>query len=471
MRIAIVSTFRHPTRLLRKERSILQNAAPELLAALCPPYAEVEIYNEKERDVPLDRHWDLVLFSYLDPFYEHTKVLSKLFRGAGMTTVAGGRHASLFSEDCQKHFDAVVVGEPEANLPLLIRDFERGQLQSIYRQSPVPPERIPPYRYDLVDFDTNRFHAPSVEASRGCPFTCNFCVLTERETYRFRPIGDVVRDITGHMRFNQRWFGLARDVFMFYDNNLGGSKRFLRELCETLLPMKKQWGCALTFNVLEDAALVDLMGRAGCRYVYTGLESLNPDSIESLHKRQNRLGHLKRVVERTFASGILLSAGLVVGTDGDTNEYLERVPDYLAEVGLESITFLGILCPYPGTPLFARLMREGRMLPGATSRDLDCYTVCHRPLRLDPSEVVDHYKRLCAVVGSPRNVVRYCTSKMGLSDRPRYKPGVLMSAPEIMSIRHNVANPERSYIAGRDGIEAWDAERMRELGLAEQRIA
>ena len=143
MRIAIIATFRHPSRLPLLERSAMQPVAPELIAALCPPHAEVEIYNEKERAIPMDRHWDLVFFSYLDPFYEHTKVLSALFRQQGMTTVAGGRHASYFAPDCQQYFDAVVIGEPEANVPTLIADFERKQQRRIYRYDAVSPAKRP----------------------------------------------------------------------------------------------------------------------------------------------------------------------------------------------------------------------------------------------------------------------------------------------------------------------------------------
>ena len=69
----------------------MQSAVGELLAALCPADAEVEIFNEKEADIPLERHWDLVFFSYLHAYYEHTKVLSAMFRARGMVTVAGGR--------------------------------------------------------------------------------------------------------------------------------------------------------------------------------------------------------------------------------------------------------------------------------------------------------------------------------------------------------------------------------------------
>ncbi len=90
----------------------MQSAAPELIAGLCPDHAEVEIYNEKETDVPLDREWDLVFFSYLHSYYEHTKVLSALLRRRGVKTVAGGRHAAYFPDDCEQYFDAVVTVRP-----------------------------------------------------------------------------------------------------------------------------------------------------------------------------------------------------------------------------------------------------------------------------------------------------------------------------------------------------------------------
>lgn len=470
MRIAIISTYAHPSRLPRKERSIMQSSVPELIAALCPPDAEIELYNEKEADVPLDRHWDLVFFSYLHAYYEHTKVLSTLFRRRGMTTVAGGRHASHFRADALKYFDAVVAGDPEPNVPALIEDLQRGELQPVYDRPALPPDRIPTYRYDLVDLRTNRLRLPAIEASRGCPFSCNFCVLTGHEQYRYRPIDHVIRDIRDRMLFNRSLPGVTDDVLMFLDNNLGGSPRYLRELCEALLPLKKIWGCALTFNVLRDAELVRLMGRAGCRYAYTGLESLNPDSIASMNKGQNRLSDVRAVIERTFSSGILLSFGLLVGADGDTNEYLERLPEYLHDLRYPCATFLGIVCPYPETPFFAQLAAEGRLLPGVTSRDLDGTTLCHHPARLHPSEVVEHFKRLSLTLGSLPNVGRHVLTKLMMSDLPRYKSTILVSAPEVLSLRAPLANPSRTYLAGRDSIEAWDALMMRALGIEPQRI-
>lgn len=471
MRIAVIATYRHPTRLPLKERTIMQSAAPELIAGLCPDHAEVELYNEKEVDIPLDRHWDLVFFSYLHSYYEHTKVLSTLFRQRGMKTVAGGRHAGYFPDDCERYFDAVVVGGPEANVPALIADFERGEMKRRYCLAPVGPAEIKPYRYDLIDFRSNSFRLPGIEASRGCPFKCHFCVLTGWESYHYRPVKNVLDEIEFKMRWNRHYFGLMDNAFMFLDNNLGGSPRYLSELCTALVPLRKTWGCALTFNVLRDAELVKLMAKAGCRYVYTGLESLNAESLKAMNKKQNKLTEVDQVIRRCFSNGILLSFGLIVGSDGDTNEYLEELPHYLADLKHFSITFLGILCPYPETPLFKTLKEEGRLLPGTTSRDYDCYTLCHRPQFLHPSEVAEHYRRLCLTLGSVPNVVRHYWTNLTACSVPRYKLTVIGSGPEILSLRNNVQNGRRRYVAPLDSLEPWDQRMLQELQLPPQNLS
>jgi radical SAM superfamily enzyme YgiQ (UPF0313 family) len=471
MRIAIIATYAHPTRLHFKERTIMQSAAPELIAGLCPDHAEVELYNEKEIDIPLDRHWDLVFFSYLHSYYEHTKILSTLFQQRGITTIAGGRHTNHFPDDCQHYFNSVIVGDPEANVPALIRDFERGELKPRYNLPPTAPDEIKSYRYDLIDFKHNRFRLPGIEASRGCPFSCNFCVLTGWESYRYRPIRNVIQDIQFKMNWNKHYFRLLDNSFVFLDNNLGGSPRYLRELCAALIPLKKIWGCALTFNVLRDEETLKLMAKAGCRFVYTGLESLNAQSLKAMNKGQNKVSEVDAIVRRCYGQGILLSFGLIIGSDGDTNEYLEKLPVFLSELRHFSITFLGIMCPFPETSLYNNLKTEGRLLLGTISRDYDCYTLCHRPDFLHPTEVADHYVQLCLKVGSMTNIVRHYWTKLWASDRPHYKCTILASGPEIMDIRNPIKNKERSYIAGLDALEEWDRLKMQELQFTPQYLS
>lgn len=470
MRIAVIATYTHPTRRRVKEPSVMQSSVPELIAGLCPPDAQIEIYNEKEVDIPLERHWDVVFFSYLHSYYEHTKVLSTLFRQRGMVTIAGGRHAHHFAADAEQWFDAVITGDPEPNVPQVLDDWQHKRLQKRYTAVGNPGD-IRPYRWDLIDFTHNRIRLPGIEASRGCPFTCNFCVLTGWEKYRYRPVEQVVDEIETKMVFNKNWFGLFDNTFIFLDNNLGGSPKYLRALCEALIPKKRIWGCALTFNILRDEELVKLMAKAGCRYIYTGLESLNPASISGYHKGQNKISEVNEVIARAFRSGILLSFGLLVGGDGDTSDYLQRLPEYLLDLKYFSITFLGIVCPYPETPFFREVKDAGRLLPGTISRDYDGYTLCHRPDRLTPEETVDHFQRLCKELGTWQNIGRHYANTLGSSDIPKYKKVILASGPEILSIRNPIGNPDRRYIAGLDDLESWDRVQMGKLGIAPQRLS
>jgi radical SAM superfamily enzyme YgiQ (UPF0313 family) len=468
MKIAIIATFTHPTRRPESEPSFMQTTVPELIAGLLPEHVEIELYNEKERPVPLDRHWDMVFFTYLHSYYDHTKVLSMLFRARGMVTVTGGRHASHYVADCLQYFDAVVTGEPESNIPELFADFEKHRMKRVYSNPSFEAASIRPYRYDLVDLKSNPYRVSGIEATRGCPFACNFCVLTGWEKFRFRPIDHVVRDIQTQMTWNRSFGGLLSDTFVFLDNNLGGSPRHLRSLCEALVPLKKTWGCAATYNILRDRDLLALMSRAGCRYIYTGLESLNPESIASMNKGQNRLSDLKRVIDDTYRAGIVLTVGLIVGADGDTNEYLQRVPEYLADLNFFGISFVGVVAPYPETPFFRHLEQEGRLLPGAKMRDADGYTVCHRPANLSPDEVVEHYKNICEKLSSLGCLGRHFMRRIFMSQVHSYRRTVVVTTKEISTIKAPLANPQRTYIAGRDPQEIWDQQQLSHLGIPSQ---
>jgi len=449
----------------------MQSTVPELIAGLCPVEAEIELYNEKEADIPLDRYWDLVFFSYLHSFYEHTKVLSVYFRNQGMVTIAGGRHASYFAEDCMVYFDSVVVGEPEPNIPPLIGDYKRSRLKKIYNNPPVDPCEIRPSRYDLIDFGTNPNRLPGIEASRGCPFACSFCVLTGREKYRYRPVSNVIGEIEYKIRWNGNLHGMMGNAFVFQDNNLGGSPRYLRELCQALIPLRKIWGCAVAFGILRDRELVRLMGKAGCRFVYTGIESLNPESLQSMNKGHQQIQELREIIKRAYSSGIMLSFGLIVGADGDTNEYFEGLPGLLSDMKCFSITYVGILCPYPGTPLYAQLKKEGRILPGTSIRDYDGYTLCHRPTSIGQSELVEHFKNLCECLGSRTNAAKQFWGRLFMSSLPRYKLSLLFGSRESRSLRTPVSNHERTYIGGIDQIEEWDRKKMKDLGIPMQIIS
>jgi hypothetical protein len=144
------------------------------------------------------------------------------------------------------------------------------------------------------------------------------------------------------------------------------------------------------------------------------------------------------------------------------------VPEYLADINFFGVSFVGIVAPYPETPFYRHLAEEGRILPGAKMRDVDGYTVCHRPARLSPDEVVEHYKNLCRKLSSLGCLGRHFVRRIFMGDVPSYRRTVVVTTKEISTIKAPLANPERTFIAGQDPLEAWDEEQLSRLGIPSQ---
>ena len=451
----------------------MQSSVPELIAALCPDHAEIEIYNEKEVGHPARPRMGpgLLLVPAL-LLRAHESALDALPR-RGIKTVAGGRHAGHFADECQKHFDAVVTGEPESNVPALIADFERGELKKRYN---VPSHGAP--SHPAVPLRSHRFHdepvrLPGIEASRGCPFTCNFCVLTGHEKYRYRPVREVVEEIRHQDALEQELLRPRSTTGSCSSTTTSAARRVPARALRRADSFKEDLGLRAHLQRAEGRGDSSSSWRsAGCRYVYTGLESLNPESIKAMNKGQNSISEVDEVIRRCFASGIMLSFGLLVGSDGDTNEYLERLPRVpVGASSTSSVTFLGIVCPYPETPFYRQLRARG----ATTAR--------HDQPRLRRLHALPPPRAAGALGGrralqAPLQSTRQPDERRATlphealaSSMPRYKSVILASGPEILSVRNPIRNERRKYIAGQDPIEDWDARMMRELGLTPQSLS
>src|SRR4030095_11089126 len=170
----------------------------------------------------------------------------------GAKTVIGGSFVGSFPELCEPWFDAVVVGDPEGSVPQVYADFFAHSLRKRYVSPSYVPELVATPRFDL--FAGKRHHALCFEATRGCPFSCEFCVLTGQGTrHKTRPIAAVMRDIAAGQETLAATMPVhKRRIVGFCDNNIGGNLPYLRALCEALRPLKIQWYGAATLNVIAN---------------------------------------------------------------------------------------------------------------------------------------------------------------------------------------------------------------------------
>ena len=275
------------------------------IASLLPRSWDIIVVHEMLRDVDLDMDVDAVFLSTMDFCAPHARFLALEFRSRGVKVIVGGLFPTLNPTYFSDSADAIVVGEAEPVIASLVKDLERGRLEPTYVAKAVADlSDLPVPRYDLVE--TNFTVPMSYEATRGCPFTCSFCVLSAIiNPYRRRPIPNVIRDIQA---VPSHWSWLQRKYLMLWDNNLGADRAYVRDLCEALVPLKRIWATETSIDtVTEESAR--RMARAGCHFVYIGLESLADESLKNSNKLHNTVKQYKPRIRHLHDNGILVMNG------------------------------------------------------------------------------------------------------------------------------------------------------------------
>lgn len=450
MRIGVISVYTDYHRRGAHHRGVLQPQVGPLIAALLPPDAEIDLVNDAWDEPNWDRDYDLLFLSCLHSDFDRARQISHYWRRRGARTVLGGTFASAYPRLCAPWFDAVAIGDPETTVPAICADFRRNRLQPLYLARAYDPATTPAPRYDLAA--RQQILPIAVEASRGCPFVCDFCSLTGQGTrFHARPAADVVRDIrAARAVLGRPTFWHKRHIAAFYDNNLGGDFTSLRQLCAALRPLGIYWGVCATFNVLRDDRMLARLARAGCRGLFVGLESFNPVAIEDMCKRQNLLGEVRGAIARAQRHGIIVMAGLMLSPLMDDLAYIESIPERLAEAGLYVPTYISFETPFPGTPHFARLAaRDAAFLPDALLRDFNGYTLVTRPRHATAEEFVAAYRRVTRRVFSIRSRLgKLARDAAAFLPRGHLLP-LLYDAFELASEGGKPA-AGRSFIAGSD---------------------
>jgi hypothetical protein len=378
-------------------RGPIQPMTGTLIAALLPPEVEVEVINDNSPDsVDWSRDYDLLFISSIHSDFDRAKQISHYWRRRGAKTVYGGFMASTYSHLCQPFFDAIVVGDAEGCLRQIFDDFCRGELKPLYVSSAFDASKVPVPRFDLL---AGKNLVPlTFETTRGCPFTCDFCALTSVGTrYHTLSPEQVVHTIKEGQRMLEGlvpWY--QRRFACFVDNNIGGNPSHLLKLCEALAPLNIRWGSQITFNVLANLDAVKAVSRAGCRAMFMGLESFNPETIADMHKYQNTIDQTKTVLEQCRRHGVLVGSGLMLSPVIDDCNYIQSIPSRLKDCGFYLPAYICFESPIPGTPHFHRLaaQEDPAFLPNALLRDFSGYTLVVRPKRESVESFIEGYKWL-----------------------------------------------------------------------------
>jgi len=323
-----------------------------LLAAYTPSHWRVTHTDEIVRRVRFHRPFSLVAITANTAAAPHAYRLAERYRKEGIPVVIGGPHATLMPDEVALHADAVAVGEGELVWPSILRDCEEGRLSGIYSSERLPDlERMPAPRWDLIK---GRVYGKGVTiATRGCPFACDYCSIPAmyQRRMRYRPIGEVVDEI-------RRMPGRA---LIFWDDNIGANPNYAKALFEAIAPLNRWWTSQATLEGVLDEEFLDLAARSGCKAMFIGLESISQDSLNGANKKHNHVHAYREAVDRLHTHGIAIQAGTIFGFDHDDRSIFRNTVNCFREIAIDSAT-IGILVPYPNTPLFRRLDAEGRIL-------------------------------------------------------------------------------------------------------------
>lgn len=355
------------------------------LAALTINDKDIEytLIDESVDPVPLDYPADLVGISVLTGTARRAYALADHFRGRGIPVVLGGVHVSICPDEARYFADTIVKGMAETTWPKLLADFKAGRLKPVYEDT-TKPERyvtgVPTPRWDLLR--KSGYMIPHVvQFTRGCVHSCDFCTVPAVwKRFQRRPIGDIVRDIKA---VPGKRFGVS-DVSPFDD------VEYAKELLKAIIPLKKKWGGLATTRITEDPELFDLLVKAGCNYLLIGFESVEQSSLKNIYKGFNKSNDYKELMRTLNKAGIIVQGCFVFGFDEDTKEIFQHTVNRVQELKID-IPRYSIYTPYPGTRLFQRLEREGRILSYDWA-DYDTMHVVHRPALMSPAELFEGFK-------------------------------------------------------------------------------
>ncbi len=327
-----------------------------ILAALTPEDVEVVMYDDRMEKIPYEEKTDLVAITVETFTARRAYEISEEFHRRGVKTVMGGIHAMLIPEEVAEHCDCVIVGDAEPVWAQMIEDCRRGELRERYdAEQPECPQINVITRRDIFE---GKGYLPItlLQFSRGCSHKCSFCASSAyfRARHYCRPVEDVIQEIRSQ----------KRKLLFFVDDNIVCNREKAKELFRALIPLKIHWVSQGSMDMLADHELMELMVKSGCLGLVIGFESISPDCISEMNKFTNRKGSFdlyKDEIASLRKWGLQTWAAFTVGHDGDTVESIRATCDFAIRNKFTFAAF-NILMPYPGTPLYDRMEREGRLL-------------------------------------------------------------------------------------------------------------
>ena len=319
--------------------------------------------------------------------------IARQVKDAGIPVVLGGSHVTFVPDEGLRCADFCIRGEGECTFPELIDAIECGSgFGSIKGLSYTFNGEINhnPDRGLVTDLDALPFPDLSlirgrekigispIITSRGCPYDCSFCSVTEMfgRACRYRDPENVVEEMNG----------LDQKMVFFYDDNFVSNPRRTRSLLELMLSrgIDKYWSAQVRADVVRDRELIKLFQKSNCWVLYIGFESASPATLAEYHKQQS-VEEMVEAVRILHEHGILVHGMFVVGADSDTTRSIRQTVSFAIRNQIDTVQFMA-LTPLPGTAYYHDLERQDRLLTREWQL-FDGHHVVFQPRGMSPYEL------------------------------------------------------------------------------------
>jgi radical SAM superfamily enzyme YgiQ (UPF0313 family) len=353
----------------------LPSLSLKLVAAATPPEWEIVLADELHEEIPFDGEFDAVGITAMTHQALRAYQIADRFRSRGVPVILGGMHATVLPDEALQHADAVVIGEAEPVWARLLADLQSGCLEQRYCSVPSGETlHIPWARRDILA-GKKYLTTQTVQASRGCPYNCDFCTVTPYfgSSFRYREPEDILAELRS----------FDRKLTIILDDNILGDPNRARPILKGMAGMGLRWGGQANLRFAEDPELVDLLAKSGCIGIFVGLESVA--GTQANHPKTGSRYSQSELIKRVRDAGIVLEASMIFGFDDHDESVFETTIRYLEECR-PSIPTFHILTPYPGTSLFSQFDREGRLLHKDWQR-YDHNQVVFRPKQMSPERL------------------------------------------------------------------------------------
>ena len=329
-----------------------------ILAALTPDHWDIEIYDENFDKFEL-KDVDLVGITALTATANRAYEIADEYRKAGVPVVIGGVHASMVPDEAIQYADSIVTGEAENVWPILLEDFEKGELKQKYTGTYADPEAIPIARHDLFNKD---YLFTTIQTTRGCPSNCDFCSVHNfnGNVHRMRPVEDILDELEQAPE--------GKLVFFVDDNIVGYSKKSRERTIDLFKGMvdrklKKQWFSQTSLNVADDPEVLKWARKSGCHTLLIGIESEVEGMLENINKKINLksgVNSYKKKFRNIQRKGIPVLGTFIFGHDTDTEDSVKRRADFITSCGVDTVQ-ASILTPLPGTQVYEEFKKNNRI--------------------------------------------------------------------------------------------------------------